>query len=128
MPQKITQCETKVPVLRGVTVTVEGGLVTVTVWSKPMSGAVMPCSPCVLTNFRLIVSLCLSVTIAGENAKFLAVIDFQTARECFSEAELVTLTLAIIIAINGWNRIAISFGSLPGTYQIGDGRPKAKTQ
>ncbi len=43
---------------------------------------------------------------------------FQQARGSFSETELVNLTLAII-AINGWNRLAISFRTVPGTYQPG---------
>jgi alkylhydroperoxidase AhpD family core domain len=34
----------------------------------------------------------------------------------FSEKEIVDLTLAIAV-INNWNRIAISFRSVPGTYQ-----------
>jgi len=37
-------------------------------------------------------------------------------RRNFDEKELVDLTLAII-AINGWNRLAISFRAVPGTYQ-----------
>jgi AhpD family alkylhydroperoxidase len=41
---------------------------------------------------------------------------YQQARGSFSEAELVNLTLAIIV-INGWNRLAISFRTVPGTYQ-----------
>jgi AhpD family alkylhydroperoxidase len=41
---------------------------------------------------------------------------YARAREQFSEQELVNLTLAII-AINGWNRLAISFRKEPGTYQ-----------
>lgn len=41
---------------------------------------------------------------------------YEQARRHFSEAELVNLTLAII-AINGWNRLAISFRTEPGTYQ-----------
>jgi AhpD family alkylhydroperoxidase len=41
---------------------------------------------------------------------------YQQARGSFSETELVGLTLAII-AINGWNRLAISFRTVPGTYQ-----------
>jgi alkylhydroperoxidase family enzyme len=41
---------------------------------------------------------------------------YQKARGSFSETELVNLTLAII-AINGWNRLAISFRTVPGTYQ-----------
>lgn len=41
--------------------------------------------------------------------------DYRLAREQFTEHELVDLTLAII-AINGWNRLAIPFRSVPGTY------------
>ncbi len=41
---------------------------------------------------------------------------FLIAREHFEEPELVNLTLAIV-AINGWNRLAISFRSVPGSYQ-----------
>ena len=41
---------------------------------------------------------------------------YEQGRGSFSETELVNLTLAII-AINGWNRLAISFRAVPGTYQ-----------
>jgi len=41
---------------------------------------------------------------------------FQAARAQFSEQELVDLTLAVV-AINGWNRIAVGFRTEPGTYQ-----------
>ncbi len=41
---------------------------------------------------------------------------YQQAREYFSEKELVDLTMAII-TINGWNRLAISFRTVPGSYQ-----------
>ena len=41
---------------------------------------------------------------------------YEQAREQFSEEELANLTLAIV-AINGWNRLAISFRTVPGTYQ-----------
>ena len=41
---------------------------------------------------------------------------YQLARGQFSEKELVDLTLAII-AINSWNRVAISFRAVPGSYQ-----------
>jgi AhpD family alkylhydroperoxidase len=40
---------------------------------------------------------------------------YQTARQQFDEKELVDLTLTIV-AINGWNRLAISFRKPPGTY------------
>jgi AhpD family alkylhydroperoxidase len=41
---------------------------------------------------------------------------FERARAQFSEQELVDLTMAIV-AINGWNRLAIGFRSEVGTYQ-----------
>ena len=41
---------------------------------------------------------------------------YELARVQFNEQELAYLTLAII-AINGWNRLAISFRTVPGTYQ-----------
>ena len=34
----------------------------------------------------------------------------------FSEAEMVNLSLAVV-TINGWNRLAIPFRSVPGSYQ-----------
>lgn len=55
-----------------------------------------------------------AVTRIGEDHAPDAV--YQQARQQFSEEELVNLTLAII-AINGWNRLAICFRSLPGEYQ-----------
>lgn len=44
---------------------------------------------------------------------------YDQMRVQFSDRELVDLTMAII-AINGWNRLAISFRSEPGHYQPGD--------
>jgi len=41
---------------------------------------------------------------------------YEQARAQFSEQELVNLTMAVV-AINGWNRLAISFRSVPGSYQ-----------
>jgi alkylhydroperoxidase family enzyme len=38
----------------------------------------------------------------------------EEVRKGFTEEELVNLTLAIV-AINGWNRFAIGFRSVPGT-------------
>ncbi len=40
---------------------------------------------------------------------------YELARKHFSEKELVDLTLAIV-AINGWNRLAIGFRTVPGSY------------
>lgn len=41
---------------------------------------------------------------------------YEATRKHFDEKEMVALTMAII-AINGWNRLAISFRSIPGSYQ-----------
>lgn len=41
---------------------------------------------------------------------------YEEARGHFSERELVDLTLAVI-AINGWNRLAIAFRAPVGNYQ-----------
>lgn len=42
---------------------------------------------------------------------------YEATRKHFNEEEIVTLTMAII-AINGWNRLAISFRTIPGSYEI----------
>jgi AhpD family alkylhydroperoxidase len=41
---------------------------------------------------------------------------FDLVRQQFTEKELADLTLAIV-TINGWNRLAIAFRKVPGTYQ-----------
>ena len=41
---------------------------------------------------------------------------YEQTCQHFSEEELVNLTLAVV-AINGWNRLAISFRTEPGTYK-----------
>ncbi len=42
---------------------------------------------------------------------------YATARQQFTEKELVDLTLAVV-TINGWNRLAVAFRSVPGTFQL----------
>jgi AhpD family alkylhydroperoxidase len=46
---------------------------------------------------------------------------FESVRKHFNEDELVNLSMAVV-AINGWNRLAISFRSVPGKYE-----PKPRT-
>jgi len=41
---------------------------------------------------------------------------YAEASKQFSEEELVNLTMAVV-AINGWNRLAIAFRAVPGEYQ-----------
>ena len=41
---------------------------------------------------------------------------YEEVRQRFTEEELVNLTLAIV-AINGWNRLAIGFRAVLGSYQ-----------
>ena len=43
---------------------------------------------------------------------------YSAAREHFSEKELLDLTMAVI-AINGWNRLSVSFRPPVGSYQPG---------
>ena len=43
---------------------------------------------------------------------------YAATREHFSEEELVDLTMAIVL-INGWNRLSIGFGAIPGSYRQG---------
>jgi AhpD family alkylhydroperoxidase len=42
---------------------------------------------------------------------------FERTRQHFTEEEIVALTMAVV-AINGWNRIAISMRAVPGSYQV----------
>src|ERR1700733_11068624 len=41
---------------------------------------------------------------------------YERVRQHFNEDELLNLSLAVV-SINGWNRLAISFRSVPGAYQ-----------
>src|SRR6266576_5279868 len=41
---------------------------------------------------------------------------YEQVRKHFGEKELLDLTLAVV-AINSWNRLAISLRAIPGTYQ-----------
>ncbi len=41
---------------------------------------------------------------------------YEATRRHFSEEELVNLSMAIV-AINSWNRLVVSFRTVPGTYQ-----------
>lgn len=40
---------------------------------------------------------------------------YALVRKYFTEQEIIALTMAIV-AINGWNRLAIGFRTVPGTY------------
>jgi AhpD family alkylhydroperoxidase len=51
---------------------------------------------------------------------------YQKARQQFSEKELVDLTIALI-AINGWNRLAVSFRKEAGTYQPAAGQKHSQS-
>ena len=42
---------------------------------------------------------------------------YEAARREFDEQTLVDLTL-VIVAINGWNRLAVSFGTEAGSFQL----------
>lgn len=55
-----------------------------------------------------------AVTLIGQNGVTDAL--YEEALRHFSKKELVDLTMAVI-AINCWNRLAISFRTVPGSYQ-----------
>jgi AhpD family alkylhydroperoxidase len=42
---------------------------------------------------------------------------YEHVRKQFSEEEILNLSMAVV-AINGWNRLAIPFRSVPGSYQV----------
>lgn len=55
-----------------------------------------------------------TVTRVGEGQVSDAI--YEQARKIFGEKELTDLTFAVI-AINSWNRLAVSFRTLPGSYK-----------
>ena len=50
--------------------------------------------------------------------------DYQAVRAQFSEAELAALSFAVV-AINGWNRLAIGFAAVPGSQDQAYGLDRA---
>jgi AhpD family alkylhydroperoxidase len=52
---------------------------------------------------------------------------YNEARQYFSAKQLVDLTIAVI-AINGWNRLSVSFRTVPGTYRTAPRGQEQKTQ
>ena len=55
-----------------------------------------------------------SVTLIGQDHAPDAL--FEEVRSHFKDDELIKLTMAIV-AINSWNRLAIAFRAVPGSYQ-----------
>ena len=49
---------------------------------------------------------------------------YEEARKHFSETELTDLTL-VVVTINSWNRLAIAFRAVPGSYQPSKHQPVA---
>jgi alkylhydroperoxidase family enzyme len=50
---------------------------------------------------------------------------YEKVRKYLTEKELADLTLAVV-AINGWNRLAIAARTVPGTYQPAKARELQK--
>ena len=51
---------------------------------------------------------------------------YEEVRQHFTEGEVAKLTLAIV-AINGWNRLNVSFRTVPGGYQPAHPHPREVT-
>ena len=71
-------------------------------------------APCYTPRERAALAWAEAVTLLKDQAVGDA--QYHAAREHFDDKALVDLTLAII-AINGWNRLAIPFRSEAGSYQ-----------
>lgn len=71
-------------------------------------------APCYTARERAALAWAESVTLVAETRVPDDV--YAQAREEFSEQELANLTLAVV-AINGWNRLSVSFRTPAGTYQ-----------
>jgi AhpD family alkylhydroperoxidase len=50
---------------------------------------------------------------------------FERVRQHFTDEELVALSMAVV-TINSWNRLAIAFRAVPGTYQPAQHQPLKK--
>ncbi len=70
--------------------------------------------PFYTTRERAALAWCEAVTLVSEGQVPDEV--YELARGEFDEIQLVNLTMAVI-AINGWNRLAIPFRTKPGTYR-----------
>ena len=55
-----------------------------------------------------------ALTLISENE--ISDLLYENTRKNFNEKDLISLTMAII-AINGWNRLALSFRTVAGSYQ-----------
>ena len=86
----------------------EQRLYTVSVWRE---------APFYSERERVALAWTESVTTVGESHVPDEV--FEMARGQFSERELVDLSMAII-AINGWNRMAVSFRAVAGSYSLAE--------
>jgi AhpD family alkylhydroperoxidase len=73
-------------------------------------------SPFYKKRERAALSWAEAVTLVGE--RHVPDDVYDEARKEFSEAELIDLTLAVIM-INGWNRLNIAFHTEAGSYQPG---------
>jgi alkylhydroperoxidase family enzyme len=66
--------------------------------------------------------------LAGTEAVTLVSVDhvrddvYEVAQDHFTDKELVDLTVAIA-AINTWNRLAIAFRTVPGTFELAASPP-----
>ena len=70
-------------------------------------------APCYDARERAALAWCEDLTLISKRGAPDAV--YEKLEQTFSPAEIVTLTLAIV-AINGWNRLAISMRSPVGAY------------
>lgn len=66
---------------------------------------------------RAVLALTEAVTLVSENGVPDEV--YEEVRKHFDEKQYVDL-VAIMVAINGWNRLSIAVNNIPGSYKHGD--------
>lgn len=81
-------------------------------------------APCFSPRERAALAWCESLTRLPDNDVPAPL--FEQLSACFSPEEIVALTLAVV-AINGWNRFAVSLRSPVGSY-VSNRRPRQRAQ
>ena len=87
----------------------EAGLDSLSLTLSPAARAVID------GHVRLLLAWTEAITLV--NASHVPDDVYERARQHFAEKELIDLTLAIV-AINAWNRLALAFTAVPGTFQV----------
>lgn len=73
-------------------------------------------SPCFTEGEKVVLHLTDTLTEISKQSSHAIEEAYERASRYYSKAEIANIVLAIT-QINAWNRIAITFGNIPGTYK-----------